>query len=587
MQGKLLSNRYLLAEEIGNGGMGSVFRAQDLRTGGQVAVKIPHPFLARDPIYTQRLRNEARIASKLDSPRIVRVVDFDTDDGLPFLVMEFVSGETLADEMHSRGRLSISEALTVALEIARALDAAYQRGIVHRDLKPQNIKLVEGQIKVLDFGIAREEGMAGVTAVQVFMGTPEYAAPERAEGLADIRSDIYSLGVLLYEMLAGHLPFTGLSPIAVLRKHEREQPPPLPGDIPEEPAAIVLRCLAKPPEERYATPRELAGALTTALRSLPLPTPVPGTVPLITDGAPLLSVPGTRPPPASPIPLPTAVLDLDDEPPAGWRPGETLVRPGSDTAPMSAVPVTLPDPAHRPPGTRPLTITLPVLRTLQTVVNTPRRRALLAGTSLAAAISLGLIGWLIVSDSAGTWTEADAPIVGALNPSTATAAAIIATPVSAAPVIPAVTPVRPMRVAELPLEGAASTEERNLIRTLNEANRAEVLAFRRADTTGLDAYFTGPALREATTVIGALKRLGRYGVSDLKEIALVTLTMDTLDRATMETREVQDYDEMLAATNDPVPEKDLHRQDQVLRWTYRLVKQESRWLIESKNFSVE
>jgi hypothetical protein len=143
-----------------------------------------------------------------------------------------------------------------------------------------------------------------------------------------------------------------------------------------------------------------------------------------------------------------------------------------------------------------------------------------------------------------------------------------------------------MRVAELSLEGAA-TEERNLIRTLNEANRAEVLAYRRADTTGLDAYFTGPALREATTVIGALKRLGRYGVSDLKEIALISLTMDAPDRATMETREVQDYDEMLTDTNDPVPDKDLHRQDQVLRWTYRLVKQESRWLIESKNFSVE
>jgi serine/threonine-protein kinase len=265
MQGTLLSNRYLIAEEIGIGGMGNVYRATDLRTGGAVAVKIPHAFLARNPEYMERLRREAQIAASVYSPRVVRVIDLDVHEGAPYLVMEYVPGETLAETLRRQGRFSLLDTLNLGLEVARALDAAHAKGIVHRDLKPQNIKLVDGEVKVLDFGIAKAEGFANVTAASVFMGTPEYCAPERAEGEGDIRSDIYSLGIIMFEMHAGRLPFQAATPLALMRKHESEPPPPLGGDTPAAVEAIIARCLAKRPEQRYQTPRELVQALREAL----------------------------------------------------------------------------------------------------------------------------------------------------------------------------------------------------------------------------------------------------------------------------------------------------------------------------------
>jgi serine/threonine protein kinase len=626
MQGKLLSNRYLLAEEIGNGGMGSVFKATDLRTGGQVAVKIPHPFLVRDPEYTERLRREAQIAASLYSPRIVRVMDLDADEGLPFLVMEYVPGETLADELRARGRLPVGEALTVGLEIARALEAAHQRGIIHRDLKPHNIKLVDGEIKVLDFGIARAEGFAGVTNASIFMGTPEYSAPERADGLSDIRSDIYSLGVMLYESLAGHLPFTGLSPIAVLRKHEREPPPPLPPDIPEDATAIVLRCLAKLPEERYQTPRDLVLDITAALRGLPLPTPLPtgehrihGIAPPVLPTNPAISppagaavTPGSAPRTAgsteqrttplshTPAPMlptllgtpPDGVHDVDHgalsaEPATALLVRDERTGPGAPTVPsgtpaVPAYPATAPMHAQHPLPGAPHTES-GILRT------TPPRRLVLFGSGIAAAMGVGLMGVMLAlsggSDTGktdGAASASAAPVAGAATP-----VAALSTAVTATPVIVQATPPRPLSVAEIPLERASGSEERNLLRTLNEANRAEVLAYRRADPTGLDAYFSGQALKEVANNIGGLKRLGRYGVSDLKSIVLVSLEIESPERATIQTREVQDYDEMITGTNEPVPELDLHRKEDTLRWTYRLIKLDSRWLIESKNFSTE
>jgi serine/threonine-protein kinase len=584
MQGKLLSNRYLLAEEIGNGGMGSVFLATDLRTGGQVAVKIPHPFLARDPIYTERLKREAKIAARLYSPRIVRVMDLDADEGLPFLVMEFVPGETLADELRTRGRLPVVEALTVALETARALEAAHQNGVVHRDLKPQNIKLVEGEIKVLDFGIARDPGSPGVTIGQVFLGTPEYAAPERAEAMGDIRSDIYSVGIMLYEMLAGHLPFSGLTPIAVLRKHEREPPPPLPQDIPEDAAAIVLRCLAKQPEDRYATPRDLAQAITAVLRTMPLPAPLPaGRHPDHGIAPPDLS---TDPPTAPAEPPPTAVFDLD---------GTGVGTPAAEGRFLATTPIdgsvgAGAETAVEPPAAATVPMTGPVrrLRTVDFKLRTPHQRALLAGTGFAATLGIALMATLLIAGGGSDAGQVEARVPPAAAPATApTAEATTAVVLATVPATPAATPPRPMVVDEIPLERAANTEERNLIRTLNEANRAEVLAYRRADITGLEAYFVSQALKEVVNNIGGLKRLGRYGIADLKSVTLLRLVLESGDRATMETREVQDYDEMVSGTNEAVPDQGLHRKDQVLRWTYQLVKLDSRWLIENKNFSLE
>lgn len=268
-QGTILSRRYFLEEELGAGGMGTVYAAVDLRTGARVAVKVPHAFLIRDPQYVERLRREAQIAASMRSTRVALVTDFAEHEGIPYLVMEYVPGQTLADRIAEQGALPPEEALRVTLEIARALDAAHAAGIIHRDLKPHNIRLTsEGDVKVLDFGIARMEGQVALTAVSVFMGSPDYAAPERMEGPGDIRSDIYSLGVTLYEMLTGRLPFGSGTAWTILNRHLHEPPPPLPEGFPPMVYPIVDRCLVKRPEDRYQTPRELAQDLTAALRQL-------------------------------------------------------------------------------------------------------------------------------------------------------------------------------------------------------------------------------------------------------------------------------------------------------------------------------
>jgi serine/threonine-protein kinase len=279
MRGTLLGNRYLIAEELGSGGMGTVYRARDQRTGAPVAVKFPHPWLAKDPDFVQRLRREAQIAASLTSSRAVRVFDFDFHADRPFLVMEYVPGITLDELLEARGALDWQEAARIALQVARALEAAHQQRIVHRDLKPENIKITEDNlVKVLDFGIARAEGASYVTLASVFVGTPEYTAPERF-GIAtepgqrtddtatggDIRSDIYALGCILYEMLAGEAPFTGVTVWAVIRAHELSNPKPLDEAIPEELRAIVARCLNRRPQLRYQEPRELVAALRAVL----------------------------------------------------------------------------------------------------------------------------------------------------------------------------------------------------------------------------------------------------------------------------------------------------------------------------------
>lgn len=295
----------MIEDELGTGGMGAVYKATDLRTGAHVAVKVPHSFLARDPVYLERLRREASIAARVRSPRVALVTDFGEHDGMPYLVMEFVPGETLSDQLHREGAMPAHEALGVALEVARALEEAHAEGIVHRDLKPQNIRRTHrGDVKVLDFGIARMEGQRGLTVAGSVVGSPEYLAPERAEGAGDIRSDLYSLGVVLYEMLTGRVPFEGTTAWTIVRRHTTDPLPPLPPGLPPEVYPIVDRCLAKQPEDRYQTPQELTVALQEAIRSIDART---------TETREFPGAPASRPARLAPAPpiAPTVVLQRD------------------------------------------------------------------------------------------------------------------------------------------------------------------------------------------------------------------------------------------------------------------------------------
>src|SRR5918911_3109469 len=231
MEGVRLAKRYELGERLGEGGMGVVYRATDLRTGGPVAIELLPPALAHSAVWRQRLEREAKLAAGLTSPRVVRVLDLFEHEGTPVLVMEYVAGETLAQVLRERGRLPVAEALDLAREVARALAAAHAEGVIHRDLKPSNIKLVDGQVKVLDFGLARLAAGDGLSASGGYLGTPEYSAPEQAEGQADERTDVYALGIVLYELLRGQPPFRGGSPLGVLRQHVEAPVPRLPAEV--------------------------------------------------------------------------------------------------------------------------------------------------------------------------------------------------------------------------------------------------------------------------------------------------------------------------------------------------------------------
>ena len=225
--GTLLSGRYRLDAQVGTGGMSTVYRAFDATLERRVAIKLMHRDIAADSDQLERFRREARAVAQLSHPHIVGVIDAGEEDGRPYIVFEYVEGETLKDRIRRLGRLPVDEAIAYAIEIARALGAAHGRGIVHRDVKPQNVLVdEEGSAKVTDFGIARSMDDSGLTAEGRVLGTTDYVSPEQALG-HDVngQSDIYSLGVVLYEMLTGDVPFHGENQVSVAMKHVREDLP--------------------------------------------------------------------------------------------------------------------------------------------------------------------------------------------------------------------------------------------------------------------------------------------------------------------------------------------------------------------------
>lgn len=262
-----LSDRYELGEIIGFGGMSEVHLARDLRLHRDVAVKVLRADLARDPSFYLRFRREAQNAAALNHPAIVAVYDTgeaETASGpLPYIVMEYVDGMTLRDIVHTDGPIPSQRAIEIIADVCQALNFSHQHGIIHRDVKPANIMISQaGAVKVMDFGIARAiADNTSVTQTAAVIGTAQYLSPEQARGeKVDARSDVYSLGCVLYEILSGQPPFTGDSPVAVAYQHVREDPVPLSHknpDIAPELDAVVLKALAKNPDNRYQTAAQM------------------------------------------------------------------------------------------------------------------------------------------------------------------------------------------------------------------------------------------------------------------------------------------------------------------------------------------
>jgi serine/threonine-protein kinase len=270
MIGTVLSGRYRLEAKLGSGGMSTVYLARDETLDRPVAVKVMHREMSEQEDQLQRFRQEARAVAKLSHPNVVAVIDAGEDGGYPYIVFEYVKGETLKQRIGRVGALDTQDAIAYAIEVARGLSVAHARNMVHRDIKPQNVLIdEEGRAKLTDFGISRQLEQDGVTATGRVLGTTDYVAPEQAMGHGvDPRSDIYSLGVVLYEMLVGQVPFHADSQVGVAMKHVNEELPDVQRRRPEVSAAVALvveRATAKDPAERYDSVGEMIDDLETAL----------------------------------------------------------------------------------------------------------------------------------------------------------------------------------------------------------------------------------------------------------------------------------------------------------------------------------
>jgi len=268
--GTTLSGRYRLDARIGAGGMSTVYRALDETLQRQVAIKLLNREVASDSDQLERFRREARAVAQLNHPHIVGVIDAGEDESRPYIVFEYVEGETLKERIRRQGRLQIAEAVAYAIEIARALGAAHARHIVHRDVKPQNVLIdEEGSAKVTDFGIARTLDEEGLTADGRVLGTTDYVSPEQALGQSVTgQSDLYSLGIVFYEMLTGVVPFTGETPVAVAMRHVREDVPDVQlarSEVSAATASVVDRATAKDLAQRYPDAATMVADLEEAL----------------------------------------------------------------------------------------------------------------------------------------------------------------------------------------------------------------------------------------------------------------------------------------------------------------------------------
>ncbi len=271
--GALFAGRYEILSTLGKGGMGVVYKAHDRQLDDEVALKVLRPdVMKEDPSLLERFKQEIKLARKITHRCVLRTHDFGEAGGTPYISMEFLEGVTLKDLLRGKGALPIGVGLRIAKQMCQGLDAAHRQGVVHRDIKPQNMLILPetGELKIMDFGIARtaslKPGQSGLTTAGTVMGTPDYIPPEQAQGAAaDFRSDIYSLGVVLFETFTGKLPFDGDSVMKIVMAHI-QAPPPSPRRlnprVPAELEAVILRCMAKDPAQRYAKVSDLLRDLT-------------------------------------------------------------------------------------------------------------------------------------------------------------------------------------------------------------------------------------------------------------------------------------------------------------------------------------
>lgn len=318
--GTVLSDRYRLEEQVGSGGMGTVWKATDTLLNRPVAVKLLHPAQMAEPTARERFRTEGRITAGLSHPGIAQVYDYGEEEGRAFLIMELVVGDPLSQILREQGHLTPDRTLDFVCQAAKALAAAHARGVVHRDIKPGNLLVTEDdQLKLTDFGIARGDMSVTLTQTGMVMGTAQYISPEQASGRpATSASDLYALGVVAYECLAGQPPFTGDSPVALALAHTREEPPELPAHVPAEVDGLVSSLLQKAPDDRPSSASEVAHTAAVIRSNAGTGPPTPSTG---FQGMAQTAV-------VAAVPEADATMVTDNDTPQGVPPGQNAV---SDT----------------------------------------------------------------------------------------------------------------------------------------------------------------------------------------------------------------------------------------------------------------